>query len=216
MSLINNKTRMSTHSEFNKMACEFADDLQSTFDEYSILEVVSTSLSKMVESDESTPLPVTMFYNVTKDFEEQIKQKDATLLDLLDPIKLTLGVDIDFKGEYASCDEDTQSAIWDYIQGLFAMAKSLASSGKVDGVDIFNPASLMSSFSEMNPENLEAMMNSVMTIVPPGLKDFVDLKVQDCQNQIESGDVTAEELVQNMMQSMGGLGDLGDLSKFLQ
>lgn len=62
--------------------------------------------------------------------------------------------------------------------------------------------SVLASASSISPENADAMMNSIMCLVPPALKDLVDSKVQECQQHLENGDMSTADIMDQMKDSM--------------
>lgn len=196
---------MTTFESFNTLVCEFLDDLSSTFDEHQSLQVVHASLLKMIGENKSTPLPVCVFQSTVGGFSKaDINSRTPALLEWLDKMVRSVGLHIDVKRDYESSDDATKSAIWDYIINLHGQAALLSEGGGVETVDTTSMETVMASVSAMGPENAEAMMNSVMCLVPPGLKDFVDEKVAQCQQQIESGEMSTDDIMQQIQTSMIG------------
>lgn len=188
---------------FNTLFCEFVDDLSCTFDEHQCLQLVHASLLKMIGDNKSTPLPACVFQSTVGAFAaREIDSKSESLLEWAHNMVRSLGLDIDVKRDYDSSDDATKDAIWDYVKSLHTMAALLAENGSIETVDTTSMETVMASVSAMDPANAEAMTSSVMCLVPPGLKDFVDEKVTQCQQQIESGEMSTSDVMQQMQTSM--------------
>lgn len=195
---------MSTKEAFNELVCEFLDDLSSTFVEHQCLELVHTSLQTMLGEDKSTPLPVCVFQSVVGGIKpDDIHARTPVLLETLDCFVRIMGVKIDVKADYESSDKSTKDAIWEYVTNLHAAARSLDERNEVETINMSSVDTIMASVTEMDPANAEAMMQSIMCLVPPGLKEFVDEKVLDCQQKIEDGDLCTKDIVDQIKNSMG-------------
>lgn len=194
---------MSTFESFNNIICEFCEDLSSTFDEHQCLEILSSSVKKMVVENNSTPLPVCVFSSFLQGIgPDAIKTRSPQVLDKLDSAAKFGGLQIDVKADYESSDAGTKNAIWDYVQSLHAISTSLSEGGQVEQVNMESMDSILTSVSEMSATSAQAIMQSVMCLVPPGLKALVDEKVVECQRQIESGEVSTEDMVAQMKGSL--------------
>jgi len=117
----------------------------------------------------------------------------------------SLGVAVDVKGEYESSDEATKGAISNYLTTLHDLSSSLADAGSIQAVKMDSIESILASMSAMDPSMAESMTQSIMCLVPPGLKEFVDEKVLDCQKQIESGDMSTTDIMDQIKGSLGQL-----------
>lgn len=106
---------------FNSLACEFLDDLSSTFDEHQCLEIAHDSLKKMLEQTKCTPLPVCVFQSLAGGIEaETVRDRDPVLLEGLDKVVKSAGISLDVKSEYAASDDKTKDACHLAIYHFFA------------------------------------------------------------------------------------------------
>jgi len=187
---------------FNALMVEFFDDLSSTFDEHECLKTLHASAEKMVANNRSTPLPACAFQSVVGGIAKEEGSIPA-MLEMLQNMATSMGATVDVKGEYESSDEATKRAIMNYITSLHALSSSLAEAGNIGTVKLDSMETILASMSEMDPSMAEAMTQSIMCLVPPGLKEFVDDKVMDCQKQIESGDLSTTDIVDQIKGSLG-------------
>lgn len=202
---IRSNTAMATCECFNTLFCEFVDDLSSTFDEHQSLQVVHASLLQMIGENKSTPLPACIFQSTVGNFSApDIERKTPALVAWLHNTVKSVGLQVDVQRDYDSCDDAIKEAIWDYVNRLHSIAALLAEDGSIDTVDTKSVETVMASVSSMCPAKAEAMTSSVMCLVPPGLKDFVDEKVMQCQQQIESGEMSPDQVMQQIQASMIG------------
>lgn len=194
---------MSSKESFNALVCEFMEDLSSTFDEYQCLEVAVDSLKKMLEENSSTPLPLCVFQSIMGGFDAAaVRDRDPVMVQTLHDVVTSLGLNIDVKSDYESTDDATKDAIWEYIGGLQTAARTLTEAGAVETVNMASVDTILASASTMDPANAEAMMSSIMCLVPPALKDFVDDKVHECQQKIENGELSTEDIMEQVKASM--------------
>lgn len=197
---------MSTKESFNELLCEFMEDLSSTFDEHQCLEVAVDSLKKMLGENKSTPLPMCVFQSVMGRFDPAaVRTRDPVLLQTLGSIVTSVGLQIDVKADYESTDNTTKDAIWEYIGSLDSMARTFSDQGDVETVNMSSVETILASASAMNPAHAEEMMSSIMCLVPPALKEFVDERVHECQKKIESGELSTEDIMDQVKASMGQL-----------
>lgn len=188
---------------FNSVACEFLDDLSSTFDEHECLKIAHDSFNKMLDQNKSTPLPVCLFQSLMGGIDAAtIRDRDPVLLEGVEKVVKSLGLGIDVQSEYAASDAKTKDAIWQYINSLHAMGRTLSDEGVADVVSLESVESVMASAASISPDNADAMMNSIMCLVPPALKDLVDNKVQECQQQLENGNISTADIMDQMKDSM--------------
>ncbi len=194
---------MSSKENFNALLCEFMEDLSSTFDEYQCLELAVDSLKKIIKDNSSTPLPLCVFQSIMGGFRAgAVQNRDPVMVQTLQDAVTSVGLNIDIKSAYESTDDATKDAIWEYIGGLYTAAGTLTEAGTVDTINIASVDTILASASTMDPENAEAMMNSIMCLVPPALKEFVDDKVHEYQQQIENGELSTEDIMQQVKASM--------------
>lgn len=194
---------MSSKESFNALVCEFMEDLSSTFDEYHCLEVAVDSLKKMLEENSSTPLPLCVFQSIMGGFHAgAVRDRDPVMVQTLHDVVTSVGLNIDVKSDYESTDDATKDAIWEYIGGLHTAARTLTEAGAVETVNMASVDTILASASIMDPANAEAMMSSIMCLVPPALKDFVDDKVHECQQKIENGELSTEDIMEQVKASM--------------
>ena len=194
---------MSTKERFNELLCEFMEDLSSTFDEHQCLEVAVHSLKKMLGENKSTPLPMCVFQSAMERFDPAaVRTRDPVLLETLDSIVTSIGLKIDVKADYASTDDTTKDAIWEYIESLHTMASTFSDEGDLATVDMTSIETILASTSSMNPEHAEEMMSSIMCLVPPALKEFVDDRVHEFQQKIDTGELSTEEVMDQVKASM--------------
>lgn len=194
---------MATLESFNEQVCEFLDDLSSTFEEHQCLAVAHASLKSMLEDNKCTPLPVCGFHSIVGGVSaESIKDRSFGLIDMVSGLARSLGLDIDVNAEFESSDELTKDAIWAYVEKLYDLSGTLHKAGLVETIDTSTMETIMESVTDMDPSNAEAMMQSIMCLVPPGLRELVEEKVVDCQKQIDSGDLSADDIVDKIKSSM--------------
>lgn len=194
---------MHTKESFNALMCEFMEDLSSTFDEYQCLEVAVDSLKKMLEENRCTPLPLCVFQSIIGGFDTRaVRDRDPVLVQTLHDVVTSVGLNIDVKSAYESTDDATKDAIWEYVGGLHTAARTLTEEGAVETVNMASVDTILASASTMDPANAEAMMSSIMCLVPPALKDFVDDKVLECQQKIENGELSTEDIMEQVKASM--------------
>ena len=197
---------MPSTEAFNALACEFLDDLSSTFDEHRFLDVAHDSLKKMIQDNKCTPLPVCIWQSIVGGVAaDAVRDRDPVVLRTLTKVVTSLGLGMDVQSAYDRADDATKGAIWEYIGGLHTMARTLADEGAADTVDLESVDTILASASSIAPANAEAMMNSMMCLVPPALKDLVDDKVRDCQQQIENGEISTEDIMEQMRASVSQL-----------
>ena len=194
---------MSTKERFNELLCEFMEDLSSTFDEHQFLEVAVHSLKKMLGENKSTSLPMCVFHSAMVRFDPAaVRTRDPVLLQTLDNILTSIGLRVDVKADYESTDNTTKDAIWEYIGSLYSMANTFSDEGDLETVDMTSIETILSTASAMNPAHAEEMMSSIMCLVPPALKEFVEERVNEFQQKIDDGELSTEEIMDQVKASM--------------
>lgn len=189
---------------FNALMIEFLDDLSCTFDEHECLKILHSSAEKMVANNSSTPLPACVFQSLVGGIAKaEVECSIPEMLKMVQKAATSMGVDVDVKEDYESSDEATKGAILNYVKNLQGLSSSLADAGSIEAVKMDSIESVLGSLSAMDPSVAEAMTQSVMCLIPPGLKEFVDEKVLDCQKQIESGDMSTTDIVDQLRGSLG-------------
>lgn len=195
---------MANTERFNALMIEFLDDLSSTFDEHQCLKLLHGSVEKMVEDNGATPLPACAFHSLVGGIAKgDIEAKMPTMLKAVQSMATHMGVTIDVKEEYESSDDGIKEAIRTYIVSLIDISSSLAEAGEIGTIKLDSMESIMSSVSALDPSVAELMTQSIMCLVPPGLREFVDNKVTDCQRQIESGDMSTTDILDQIKGSLG-------------
>ena len=108
---------------FNTLLVEFMEDLAETFSDIPNIDKSKDAVSTLISLQPSTDVPMKAFYESLKDHPEKIIQKDPSLFEELTKIPFT--GDIDLNKLYNESPEETQEAIWKYVQQLFATATTV-------------------------------------------------------------------------------------------
>lgn len=163
-----------TYQSFNTLLAEFVSELSQTFDEYPKLSEANDALTSLFALDDANTLPMETFHKAFCDFSDLIMSKDPVLFD---KCEIPYTESFDLGKAYKESDKDTQEAIWNYIQQLFATAttvnnmsasmlgsiESIANSciekirsGEVTEEQAQNPLFILQELQN-NPDILEAM-----------------------------------------------------------
>ena len=136
-----------SYKSFNDLLSEFIAALSNTFEEYTELSDANSNLSALLAIDPTMQMPMDKFYEVFSEHAGAIMQKQDSLFDVC---RIPYADGFDISKEYKESDPETQKAIWDYLQQLFAMATTVK----------MLPPDMMS--------QIEAVANSCMESVTSG------------------------------------------------
>lgn len=136
-----------TYQSFNRLLCEFVSELSQTFDEYPDLAKSYEALTSLMDLDDTVSLPMETFHKTFEEHASLIMIKDPSLFE---KCKIPYTDSFDLAKEYRNSDEDTQAAIWNYLQQLFVTATTVQNL----------PASMLS--------NIESVANACMAKVQSG------------------------------------------------
>lgn len=191
-----------SYEAFNSLLSELSEDLSATFHDYQGIQVCSANVNAIISADKSTPLLVTLFHAFLGKQADRIAAKDVGVFDVLSPVfslaKQLTGGDFDLSGEYVHADDDTKSAIWEYVQKLHEISSCLFVAGKVVSIDIESMDSVVESFAAIDQGRAEVLTNSLMSLVPQEIRSLVEDKVSGCQAKIESGEMTQSDIFEQM------------------
>lgn len=111
-----------TYTSFNNLLCEFVSDLSQTFDDHPELAKAHETFSGLVALDSTVSLPLDTFYDTFSAHSGGIMKKDPSVFRECD---IPFTESFDLNNAYNEADEDTQDAIWNYLQQLFATATAV-------------------------------------------------------------------------------------------
>lgn len=118
---------MSAALSFNALLSEFVTDLSMTFTEYPQLKMIQENLTNILSLDESNLIPAQLFQSVVTPHVEMISNRDTGLFDKIKfPESIRQNENkVELRTLYESSDQDTQNAIWDYLQQLTTISKTV-------------------------------------------------------------------------------------------
>lgn len=111
-----------TYKSFNNLLVEFINELRQTYDEYPELSNAHETLRGLLDIDDTITTPMDTFYETFSEYSNHIMNKDDVLFA---KCSIPFTQSFDLNKVYGESDEDTRSAIWNYLQQLFVTATTV-------------------------------------------------------------------------------------------
>lgn len=163
-----------SYKTFNATLLEFLGELSATFEEFPEISTAKEGLSALLSVNDENPMPLDQFHAMFSDHFDLVLSKNRSLFD---KVQLPLMDSFDMGKAFDESDEDTQAAIWGYIQQLVTisvmtktMSPDLVSSigavaescvakirdGSMSEEEAKSPAAIMAQIAQ-NPELMKAI-----------------------------------------------------------